>query len=48
LNPPTGCAFHPRCREAVAACSTSAPTLISLDATGARRVSCLRRGPEAI
>jgi peptide/nickel transport system ATP-binding protein len=27
LNPPPGCAFHPRCAQRVAACSTQAPAL---------------------
>ena len=37
---PTGCRFHPRCRFAVAACSTSMP---QLEATGGgRSVRCLR------
>jgi peptide/nickel transport system ATP-binding protein len=27
LNPPPGCAFHPRCAQRIAACSTQAPTL---------------------
>ncbi len=27
LNPPTGCAFHPRCPQAVAACAATVPTL---------------------
>ena len=27
LNPPSGCAFHPRCAQRVAACSTQAPAL---------------------
>ena len=44
LNPPSGCTFHPRCRESVAACSATTPSLISLDPVGNRRVSCLRRG----
>ena len=48
LNPPSGCTFHPRCRESVAACSATTPSLISLDQIGDRRVSCLRRGPDAI
>ena len=48
LNPPSGCAFHPRCRERAADCSASVPSLINLDLTGTRRVSCLRRGPDAI
>ena len=48
LNPPSGCTFHPRCRESVAACSATTPSLISLDPVGNRRVSCLRRGPDAV
>jgi peptide/nickel transport system ATP-binding protein/oligopeptide transport system ATP-binding protein len=48
LNPPTGCSFHPRCREIATACSATTPSLISLDQAGTRRVSCLRRGPDAI
>jgi peptide/nickel transport system ATP-binding protein len=27
LNPPTGCAFHPRCPQAVAACAAKVPAL---------------------
>ena len=48
LNPPTGCSFHPRCREITTACSTTTPSLISLDPAGARQVSCLRRGPDKV
>jgi peptide/nickel transport system ATP-binding protein len=48
LNPPSGCSFHPRCRESVAACAAETPSLISLDPSGSRRVSCIRRGPDAI
>ena len=48
LNPPSGCSFHPRCRESVATCSATTPSLISLYPAGNRRVSCLRRGPDAI
>ncbi|MFM8813595.1 MAG: ABC transporter ATP-binding protein [Candidatus Limnocylindrus sp.] len=48
LNPPSGCSFHPRCRESVAACSAETPSLISLDPAGTRRVSCIRRGADAI
>jgi oligopeptide/dipeptide ABC transporter ATP-binding protein len=48
LNPPSGCSFHPRCRESAAACSATTPSLINLDPAGNRRVSCLRRGPDAI
>jgi oligopeptide/dipeptide ABC transporter ATP-binding protein len=48
LSPPSGCMFHPRCREAVAACAATAPALVQLDRAGERRVACLRRGPDAI
>jgi len=48
LSPPTGCSFHPRCREKTAACSAKVPSLINLDPAGARRVACLRRGPDAL
>ena len=48
LNPPSGCSFHPRCSESVAACSATAPSLIGLDPAGSRQVSCLRRGPDAL
>jgi peptide/nickel transport system ATP-binding protein/oligopeptide transport system ATP-binding protein len=48
LNPPSGCSFHPRCREMAAACSTTTPSLISLDPAGTRQVSCLRRGPDKV
>ncbi|MFM7781799.1 MAG: oligopeptide/dipeptide ABC transporter ATP-binding protein, partial [Candidatus Limnocylindrus sp.] len=48
LNPPSGCSFHPRCRESVAACSAETPALINLDPAGSRRVSCIRRGADAI
>ena len=48
LNPPSGCTFHPRCRESVAACSTETPSLINLDPAGSRRVSCIRRGADAV
>jgi peptide/nickel transport system ATP-binding protein/oligopeptide transport system ATP-binding protein len=48
LNPPSGCSFHPRCRESATACSATTPSLINLDPAGNRRVSCLRRGPDAV
>lgn len=48
LNPPSGCSFHPRCRESVADCSTATPSLITLDSAGTRRVACIRRGADAI
>ena len=33
MNPPSGCAFHPRCPEALDRCSTDAPTF-QMDAQG--------------
>jgi oligopeptide transport system ATP-binding protein len=40
LNPPAGCAFHPRCAHAQPACVQKIPALDNFDA--ARRVACLR------
>jgi oligopeptide transport system ATP-binding protein len=40
LNPPGGCAFHPRCSYAVAACSAQEPPLENVGAT--RQAACLR------
>ncbi|WP_234194474.1 ABC transporter ATP-binding protein [Pseudacidovorax sp. NFM-22] len=37
LNPPTGCAFHPRCPHANARCSSERPALLSI---GGVRVAC--------
>ncbi len=37
INPPSGCAFHPRCPVAFDRCSVEAPELL---ASGAARVSC--------
>ena len=48
LNPPSGCSFHPRCRESVATCSAATPSLITLDPAGTRRVACIRRGTDAV
>jgi oligopeptide/dipeptide ABC transporter ATP-binding protein len=31
-NPPTGCAFHPRCPIAIARCATEAPALVEVSA----------------
>ncbi|TDD48807.1 ABC transporter ATP-binding protein [Saccharopolyspora elongata] len=39
LNPPTGCAFHPRCPRAQARCAREEPALIA-DESGRRTVSC--------
>ncbi len=38
-RPPSGCAFHPRCRQAVAACSAEAPALLAI-AGEAGMVAC--------
>ncbi|WP_295524212.1 ABC transporter ATP-binding protein [uncultured Pseudacidovorax sp.] len=37
LNPPTGCAFHPRCPHANARCSAERPALLNI---GGVRVAC--------
>lgn len=37
LDPPRGCAFHPRCPDAVERCRSEVPALVSL---GARRIAC--------
>jgi peptide/nickel transport system ATP-binding protein len=39
-NPPSGCYFHPRCPDAVAACTQSYPEETRLSET--RLVHCLR------
>lgn len=40
LNPPDGCAFHPRCQFATAACKATVPSLEEFP--GGRAVACLR------
>jgi len=42
INPPAGCAFHPRCPHAVDACKAAVPPLRPAD--GARTVACVRLG----
>jgi len=42
LHLPAGCAFHPRCRYAVAACREAAPPIRSL---GARQYACVHAEP---
>ena len=42
INPPAGCAFHPRCPYAVARCSEAAPPLIP--AGPGREAACIRLG----
>jgi oligopeptide transport system ATP-binding protein len=40
LNPPSGCAFHPRCPHAVEACKVKVPALE--ESPPGRMVACLR------
>ncbi len=40
LNPPAGCAFHPRCRHATAECAANSPELD--EQADGRRVACSR------
>jgi oligopeptide transport system ATP-binding protein len=40
INPPAGCAFHPRCAYARAECKTAVPALIA--DTADREVACIR------
>jgi len=42
VNPPQGCAFHPRCPHAQKKCMASLPKLIAID--NGREVACLRVG----
>ena len=39
-NPPSGCAFHPRCRYAIAACKVERPEMREIQP--GRHVACLR------
>ena len=41
ITVPTGCAFHPRCRFAVDACTVDRPELVPQDATG-HLAACIR------
>lgn len=41
-NPPSGCVFHPRCREADAECSKSVPPLLK-DQSSHHHIACLKR-----
>jgi peptide/nickel transport system ATP-binding protein len=45
INPPTGCAFHPRCPLAVERCAKERP---QLERKGNTRVACFRAGEEAV
>ena len=40
INPPAGCAFHPRCPHAQERCKAAIPLLLSADST--REVACVR------
>jgi oligopeptide transport system ATP-binding protein len=40
LNPPPGCAFHPRCPHAQEICKAAVPLLVAADVT--REVACVR------
>ncbi len=42
VNPPSGCAFHPRCAYAQERCKLSVPPLVATD--NAREVACVRLG----
>jgi len=42
INPPAGCAFHPRCPHALDKCKASVPPLTRADPT--REVACVRLG----
>ncbi len=45
INPPTGCAFHPRCPLAIDRCATERPVLEQKEKA---RVACFRAGERAI
>ncbi len=45
INPPTGCAFHPRCPLAIDRCSKERP---QLEVKSNARVACFRAGERAI
>jgi peptide/nickel transport system ATP-binding protein len=40
IDPPTGCAFHPRCPSAEPTCATSPVSLDPVEGTSGRRVAC--------
>jgi oligopeptide transport system ATP-binding protein len=42
VNPPRGCAFHPRCSYAQEKCKTAVPLLVATD--NGREVACVRLG----
>ncbi|WP_214316869.1 oligopeptide/dipeptide ABC transporter ATP-binding protein [Nonomuraea sediminis] len=42
VHPPPGCAFHPRCPHATAACRDEVPALVELAGHAGRHSACLR------
>jgi oligopeptide/dipeptide ABC transporter ATP-binding protein len=40
MNPPAGCAFHPRCAYAIDACKVTMPVLE--DFSGGQQAACFR------
>jgi oligopeptide/dipeptide ABC transporter ATP-binding protein len=44
INPPSGCAFHPRCPYAVDACRRETPSLVEI--TPQHFAACIRISPE--
>jgi len=47
MDPPSGCAFHPRCAERIDGCERDKPMLVSLDGTGRRFAACVHHPTEA-
>jgi peptide/nickel transport system ATP-binding protein len=45
LAPPPGCRFHPRCPQAIAACSVDEPAMTEV--SPGRRVACHLSGPRS-
>jgi peptide/nickel transport system ATP-binding protein len=41
LAVPSGCAFHPRCRERLESCSSESPILLSIDGSSRRLAACV-------
>jgi peptide/nickel transport system ATP-binding protein len=46
LNPPSGCAFHPRCPFAMARCRVDRPALVSI--SPGRSSACHLNDPSAV
>jgi oligopeptide/dipeptide ABC transporter ATP-binding protein len=45
LDPPTGCAFHTRCPDAVASCPTRQQVLVNIGSDRSRWVACSVAAP---